>query len=149
MSSIVWKCDFIQKERSLKCIHDKVMRRYPWGIQQLVSTHHLPHKSLGVGYSRPIQIFIFWGAGDTPDQLKSKFKVPQCGQIFIWRGEGYSRPTQIPSAKSWPSFHWGGGGWVGSPVQHSWNTWVGAGFCSKNSRSLACLCITDSLSPQI
>ena len=88
-------------------------RRYPWEIQQLVSTHQLPHKSSGRGGSpdqlrsqvpRSAQIFIGgggWGGG-TPDQLKSpvprspkfalvgggspdqlKFQVPRSAQIFI------------------------------------------------------------------
>ena len=67
-------------------------KRYAWGIQQLVSTHQLPHESLGKGgilqlkSKMPIsdQIFIFgggWRAVTTPDQLKSK--VPSPDKIFI------------------------------------------------------------------
>ena len=61
-----------------------------------------------VGYSRPTQIESpsFQGGGITPDQLKSK--VPQSGQVFIFRGGVYSTPTQIQNPSIWPSFHLGG-----------------------------------------
>ena len=95
-------------------------------------------------------------------QLKSK--VPQSGHVFTFVGWGggvlwtSSNPKSLNLAK----FSWGrdtldqlkskvptsltiffSGDWVGT---HSSNTWVRAlkEFLTKNSRSLACLCITHS-----
>ena len=77
-------------------ITNKETRRYPWGIQQLVSTHQLPHKS----------------GGGSPDQLKSQ--NPKCQDLpkFSLGGGVYSRPTQIRSAKICPNFHFPGTGVV-------------------------------------
>ena len=72
----IWSCCIVQTQ---SCNNQKT-RRYPWGIQRLVSTHQLPHKS--GDYSRPTQIqsakicpnFHFrrgggwWGGGSSPDQ---------------------------------------------------------------------------------
>ena len=74
------------------------------------------------------------------DQLKSK--VPQSGQVFIWRGEGILWTNSNP--KSQPSltiFIGGGGLWT----PHLSNTWVGTlkEFWTQNSLSLAYSCITD------
>ena len=80
-------------------------RRYPWGIQRLISTHQLPHNP----------------------------KVPRSVQICIWGGGvggwGWCGPDQINPkcqdlSKSAFSEGGGGGGGRGSD-QHSWNTWVG------------------------
>ena len=64
-----------------------------WGIQQLASTHQLPHKPLGGTLDQlkskvpsPDKISIFGGGGNTADQLKSQ--VPSPDQIFIYGGEG-------------------------------------------------------------
>ena len=73
-------------------------RRYPWGIQRLVSTHQLPHNPKVL---RSVQICI-WGGVCGPDQIN-----PKCRDL----------------SKS--AFSEGGGGGCGSD-QHSWNTWVGA-----------------------
>ena len=136
----------VPEEMLSTSLSNKVTRRYPWEIQQLVSTQELPHKSNGEGvlqtnsnpncqvltkfhfgrgvYSRPTQIqsakpwpnFYFRGGGGTPDQLKSKVSSPD--QIFIFRGEGrYSRPTQILSPSTWPNFHPGGGGFIPDQLQ--------------------------------
>ena len=66
----------------------------PWGIQQLVSTHQLPHKSLEEGTSDqltlksqvPIPDQIFIGGGGNPDHFK--YQVPSSpDQVFIFRVE--------------------------------------------------------------
>ena len=46
----IWSCCIVQ----IQSRNNQKTRWYPWGIQQLVSTHQLPHKS--GGYSRPSQI---------------------------------------------------------------------------------------------
>ena len=90
-------------------------RRYPWGIQQLVSTNQLPHKSWGAIHTNSIPKSLnlaklpFSGVGEEGGVILQTNSNPKSGQIVTWEG-GYSRPTQIPSAKSWPYFHFRGWG---------------------------------------
>ena len=73
--------------------HNIVTRRYPWGIQRLVSTHQFPHNP------RAIQTCIFWvvvgvgggGCWSRPTQPK----VPRSVQICIFGG-GVMVQTNIP-----------------------------------------------------
>ena len=60
-------------------------------------------------------------------------------------GGGYSRPTQVPSAKICPNFHFWDGG---SPETNIPEILSGAleEFCTKNSGGLACSWIAESLS---
>ena len=59
-------------------------RRYPWGIQRLVSTHQFPHNP------RSVQICIFLGVGG-PDQLNPKCQDLSKSAFGV--GRGWSRPT--------------------------------------------------------
>ena len=89
--------------------------------------------------------FVGWGGGGggTLDQLKPK--VPQFGQVFMLGGGALGRDTldQLKSKVPTSLTIFFSGDWVGT---HSSNNWVGAlkEFLTKNSRSLACLCITHS-----
>ena len=78
-------------------------RRYPWGIQRLVSTHQLPHKSRGAGvrgqvllYSIPTKMssakscpapprptFLKYLSGDTQGFLSKIFAKPNSGRPCI------------------------------------------------------------------
>ena len=77
--------------------HNIVTRRYPWGIQRLVSTHQFPHNP------RDVQTCIFWGVVGVGvgcvglDQLNPKYQDLSKSAFFgegVGEGGGsWSRPT--------------------------------------------------------
>ena len=76
-----------------------VMRRYPGGIQQLVSTHSNCNPVVVVGEG------VFLGSQKSKCQVLSKF------QFLGWVGEwGYSWVVKTQSAKFCPNFNFFGGG---------------------------------------
>ena len=109
----------VPEEMLSTSLSNKVTRRNPWEIQQLVSTQELPHKSNGEGVlqtnSNPncqVLTKFHFGRGGGVLQTNSN---PKCQTLtkFSFQGWGrYSRPTQIQSIKSWPNFYFPGWGEV-------------------------------------
>ena len=109
-------------------------RRYPWGIQWLVSTHQFPtHKSkvpnnfhlLGVGWWKRVGVFL---ASSDPKSLT----------IFIFRKGVVFLATSDPKSMIIFSFIW-----VYSGVTRNK---VNCGFWTKIYVTQASSCITNSLS---
>ena len=118
----IWSCCIVQ----IQSRNNQKTRWYPWGIQQLVSTHQLPHKS--GGYSRPTQIqsakicpnFHFgvgWWAYSRATQIQSDNICSNCN---FWRGDNGKgcTPDQLKSKvpRSGQIFI-GGWGWWGGVLQ--------------------------------
>ena len=97
-------------------------RRYPWGIQRLVSTHQLVHKSRGMGvrgevlvYSRPTQIqsakscpalpiptFLKYLSGSTQGILSKRFVKPNSGRPCIADSLSHTTSNKMrASGKFW------------------------------------------------
>ena len=97
------------------CRGTKLTRRYPWGIQRLVSTHQFPpvpdqlnpkcqglHLFVCVGWG--------WGVGDLGlDQLNQSAKI--CPNLHLGGGCWWSRPTQPKCQDLSKCTFGGGGGW--------------------------------------
>ena len=100
-----------------------IMRRYPWGIHRLVSTHSRGG-ILG----------------------NSKLKVSSHDKIFIFSwGEGVFLATQNSKSQVLTKFSFRGGGILDTTFLKYFSRGT-QGILHQNFTSLACSCIADSLS---
>ena len=115
---------FVKKECVTGCVIKSKTRRYPWGIQRLVSKHQ--HTWEWGWFSRPTQIQSAkicpnWGGGLLQNNSNSKYQDVSNAQIFILGVGGGKRVLQtnsilkcqdLPNAQIFI----GGRGWYSRPT---------------------------------